>query len=37
MPKQLRVSFFALVTAGTLLVLNTLSALACDGQVPFPC
>lgn len=36
MPKQLRSSVLALVTATALTLLHALVALASDGQVPFP-
>ncbi len=36
MPKRLRISIVAFATASVLTVLNTLVALASDGQVPFP-
>lgn len=36
MPKRLRVSVLAFLTANVLTVLTTIATLASDGQVPFP-
>lgn len=36
MPKRLRTTVLAILTASLLTVLATLATLASDGQVPFP-